>query len=206
MIVQVQGRVVAKDLDRVEVMTASGVCYELLIPLNVYESVGRVGDEATLWTSLVVREDAWLLYGFSSAYERRIFNKVLGAKGVGPSLALGMLSTLTAERLVRAIREKDIATLQSVPRVGRKKAEQLILDLADKLKDLGSGPSGDGAGGGATTRPEGAGTDDAIRALVSLGYTTADAEKAVRAAIDAGARGVGATELIRAALAKIGGR
>ena len=199
MIVQVQGRVVAKDLDRVEVMTASGLCYELLIPLNVYESVGRVGDEVTLWTSLVVREDAWLLYGFSSAYERRIFNKVLGAKGVGPSLALGMLSTLTAERLVRAIREKDIATLQSVPRVGRKKAEQMILDLADKLDDAAAPESGG-------VRPAGTGVDDAIRALVSLGYTTADAEKAVRSALDTGKKGMSAPELIRAALAKIGGR
>jgi len=200
-IVQVQGRVVAKDLDRVEVMTASGVCYELLIPLNVYESVGRVGDETTLWTSLVVREDAWLLYGFASAYERRIFNKVLGAKGVGPSLALGMLSTLTAERLVRAIREKDIATLQSVPRVGRKKAEQMILDLADKLDDALQ--ASDVAG---VPKPAGTGVDDAIRALVSLGYTTADAEKAVRAALDGGKKGMSAPELIRAALAKIGGR
>ena len=201
MIVQVQGRVVAKDLDRVEVMTASGVCYELLIPLNVYESVGRVGDEATLWTSLVVREDAWLLYGFSSAYERRIFNKVLGAKGVGPSLALGMLSTLTAERLVRAIREKDIATLQSVPRVGRKKAEQMILDLADKLDDALQESDVAGA-----PKPAGTGVDDAIRALASLGYTNADAEKAVRAALDGGKKGMSAPELIRAALAKIGGR
>ena len=199
MIVQLQGRVVAKDLDRVEVMTASGVCYELLIPLNVYESVGRVGDDVTLWTSLVVREDAWLLYGFSSAYERRIFNKVLGAKGVGPSLALGMLSTLTAERLVRAIREKDIATLQSVPRVGRKKAEQMILDLADKLDDAAAPESGG-------VRPAGTGVDDAIRALVSLGYTMADAEKAVRSALDTGKKGMSAPELIRAALAKIGGR
>jgi len=201
LIVQVQGRVVAKDLDRVEIMTASGVCYELLIPLNVYESVGRPGDEATLWTSLVVREDAWLLYGFSSAYERRIFNKVLGAKGVGPSLALGMLSTLTAERLVRAIREKDIATLQSVPRVGRKKAEQMILDLADKLDDALQASD---VGGG--LRPAGTGVDDAIRALVSLGYTMADAEKAVRSALDTGKKGMSAPELIRAALAKIGGR
>jgi len=201
LIVQVQGRVVAKDLDRVEVMTASGVCYELLIPLNVYETVGRVGDEATLWTSLVIREDAWLLYGFSSAYERRIFNKVLGAKGVGPSLALGMLSTLTAERLVRAIREKDVATLQSVPRVGRKKAEQMILDLADKLDDALQASDVAGA-----PRPAGTGVDDAIRALVSLGYTTADAEKAVRSALDTGKKGMSAPELIRAALAKIGGR
>ena len=201
MIVQVQGRLIAKDLDRVEIMTSSGVCYELLIPLNVYESVGRVGDEATLWTSLIVREDAWLLYGFASAYERKVFNKTLGAKGVGPSLALGLLSTLTAERLVRAIREKDIATLQSVPRVGRKKAEQMILDLADKLDDAAAP-----AESGGLARPAATGVDDAIRALVSLGYTTADAEKAVRAALDGGKKGLSAPELIRAALAKIGGR
>ena len=201
MIVQVHGTVVAKDLDRVELMTSGGVAYELLIPLNVYEALPRQGDEATLWTALIVREDGWQLYGFASAYERRVFNKVLGAKGVGPALALGMLSTLTADRLVRAIREKDVATLQSVPRVGRKKAEQLILDLADKLDDALQ-PS-DVAG---APRPAGTGVDDAIRALVSLGYTTADAEKAVRAALDAGKKGMSAPELIRAALAKIGGR
>jgi Holliday junction DNA helicase RuvA len=199
-IVQVQGRLVAKDLDRVEIMTSGGVCYELLIPLNVYETVGRVGDETTLFTSLIIREDAWLLYGFGSAYERKVFNKTLGAKGVGPSLALGMLSTLTAERLVRAIREKDVATLQSVPRVGRKKAEQMILDLADKLDDAAA-PESSGA-----PKPAGSGVDDAIRALVSLGYTTADAEKAVRSALDTGKKGMSAPELIRAALAKIGGR
>ena len=120
---------------------------------------------------------------------------------MGPALALGLLSSLTADRLVRAIREKDVATLQSVPRVGRKKAEQLILDLADKLDELQS--SGAEAGVG---RPPAPGTEDAIRALVSLGYSTADAEKAVRGAIDAGAKGMTAPELIRAALAKIGGR
>ena len=207
MISQIAGRLVAKDFDRVEVMTSGGVAYELAIPLSLYETLPREGETVSLFTHLVVKEDGWQLFGFTNAYERRVFQKVLGAKGVGPALALGMLSTLTADRLVRALRDKDIATLQSVPRVGRKKAEQLILDLADKLKDLGSGPSGDGAGGPAAAgRPEGAGTDDAIRALVSLGYTTADAEKAVRAAIDGGAKGVGATELIRAALVKIGGR
>jgi Holliday junction DNA helicase RuvA len=124
---------------------------------------------------------------------------VLNAKGVGPALALGLLSTLTADRLVRAIREKDIATLQSVPRVGRKKAEQLILDLADKVDDL----QVSGSSGG--TRPEGAGADDAIRALVSLGYSTNDAERAVRQAIEDGGQGGGTAELIRGALAKIRG-
>ena len=199
MISQVFGRVVTKELDRVEIMTEGGVGYELSIPLSAYEALPKVGDTATLHTHLVVREDGWQLFGFVAPFERRVFRKVLDAKGVGPALALGMLSALSAERLVRAIREKDIATLQSVPRVGRKKAEQLVLDLADKLDELGAGPVGGGP------RPEGAGTDDAIRALVSLGYTLADAEKAVRAAIDANGRAQSATDLIRNALAKVRG-
>ncbi|HVE80340.1 MAG TPA: Holliday junction branch migration protein RuvA [Gemmatimonadaceae bacterium] len=199
MIVQVAGRLLSKDLDRVEVMTAGGVAYEMAIPLSVYETLPRPGEETVLWTSLVVREDGWQLFGFATAFERRVFNRVLAAKGVGPALALGMLSTLSAARLVRAIREKDITTLQSVPRVGRKKAEQLILDLADKLDELQGEPSG-------APRPEGAAAEDAIRALVSLGYSTVDAEKAVRAALDGGGRGLTAPQLIRAALAKVGGR
>src|SRR5918997_211589 len=200
MISQVVGKIVTKDLDRVEVMTPGGVGYELAIPLGVYETLPKEGAQATLHTHLVVKEDGWQLFGFATPYERRVFQKVLAAKGVGPALALGLLSTLTAERLVRAIREKDVPTLQSVPRVGRKKAEQLILDLADKLDELQT--AGDGTG----ARPEGAGAEDAVRALVSLGYSTADAERAVRLAIDGGARGVSAPELIRAALAKVGGR
>lgn len=201
MISQVAGKLVAKDLDRVEVMTGGGVGYELQIPLSVYETLPKAGDPVTLHTSLVVREDAWLLFGFATAFERRVFQRVLAAKGVGPALALGMLSTLSAERLVRAIREKDIATLQSVPRVGRKKAEQLILDLADKLDDVQMD-----TGAGAGPRPEGAQAEDAIRALVSLGYTTVDAEKAVRAALGAGGRGMAAPEIIRAALSRIAAR
>jgi Holliday junction DNA helicase RuvA len=202
MIVHVSGVLLTKELDRVEIMTDGGVAYELAVPLNAYEALPRAGERASLHTYLVVKEDGWQLFGFTSPYERRVFQKVLGAKGVGPALALGLLSSLTADRLVRAIREKDVATLQSVPRVGRKKAEQLILDLADKL-DLLQGGSGAESGVGRTTGP---GTDDAIRALVSLGYSTSDAERAVRAVLDGGARGMSAPELIRAALAKIGGR
>lgn len=199
MIVQVSGTLLAKELDRVEVMTEGGVAYEMQIPLSVYEMLPRPGESVTLWTSLIVREDGWLLFGFATPFERRVFNRVLAAKGVGPSLALGMLSTLTAQRLVRAIREKDIATLQSVPRVGRKKAEQLILDLADKLDDI----QADGAG--TIPRPDRPGAEDAVRALVSLGYASVDAERAVRQALDAGGRGMSAPELIRSALAKVRG-
>ena len=200
MIAQVAGSLVAKDLDRVEIMTSGGVAYEMAIPLGVYEKLPKLGDEVALHTHLVVKEDAWQLFGFATTFERRVFQRVLNAKGVGPSLALGLLSTLTAERLVRALREKDIPTLQSVPRVGRKKAEQLILDLADKLDDL---QTSGGKASGPGPVEAGAGAEDAIRALVSLGYSAPDAERAVRAALDAGGSGLGAAELIRSALGKI---
>ena len=199
MIGRVEGKLVAKDLDSLEVMTSGGVAYELKIPLGVYETLPRVGDIVALHTSLVVKEDSWQLFGFVSVFEKRLFEKLLTANGVGPSLAIGMLSALSATRLIRAIREKDIPTLQSVPRVGRKKAERLILDLADKLDGLGETT-------GTSAAPASAAADDALRALVSLGYSAADAERGLRAALDAGGSGKPATELIRTALAKLGGR
>ena len=201
MIVQVTGVLLTKELDHVEIATDGGVAYELAVPLSAYEALPKTGERCMLHTYLVVKEDGWQLFGFTSAYERRVFQKVLLAKGVGPALALGLLSSLTADRLVRAIREKDIPTLQSVPRVGRKKAEQMILDLADKLDQLQT--SGGDSGVGRSASPS---TEDAIRALVSLGYSTSDAEKAVRGALESGAKGASATDLIRAALARIGGR
>jgi holliday junction DNA helicase RuvA len=195
---QLTGTLIGKDLDRVEVMTAGGVAYELTIPLGVYETLPRMGESCTLHTYLVVKEDGWLLFGFATAFERRVFQRVLDAKGVGPSLAIGMLSALSADRLVRAIREKDIATLQGAPRVGRKKAEQLILDLAEKMDDLVPERGHD-------LRPvhrDGA-AEDAIRALVSLGYSSPDAERAVKSALDAGGASTSAPDLIREALAKV---
>jgi holliday junction DNA helicase RuvA len=198
-IAQVRGKLVAKDLDRVEILTAAGTGYELAVPLSVYETLPKVGEDTSLHTHLVVREDAWQLFGFATVVEKRVFQRLLTASGIGPALALGMLSTLSADRLVRAIREKDLPTLQAVPRVGRKKAERLILDLADKLDDV----QGEVAG---IARPDGAGADDAIRALVSLGYASIDAEKAVRSALDEGGRGLSAPELIRRALSKVSTR
>lgn len=200
MISRISGRLVSRDIDRVEVLTSGGVGYELSIPLSVYEALPRAGEEVSLVTHLVVKEDGWQLFGFLSTFERRVFQHVLAAKGVGPALALALLSSLSAERLVRALREKDLATLQGVPRVGRKKAEQLILDVADKLDDVA-------AGAGAAPRAEGAGAEDAIRALVSLGYGRPDAERAVAAVLDEVGRGkpIEAAELVRRGLTKIGG-
>lgn len=184
-----------KALDRVEVATDGGVAYELAIPLGTFESLPAVGEPVALHAHLVVREDEWALYGFAKALERRVFRRLLGATGVGPALALGIISALSAERVVRAIRERDAATLQTVPRVGRKKAEQLILDLAEKVKDL---EEAEEAGG---LRPSAPSADDAVRALVSLGYTSAEALKAVRAALEGLDHAPDVPELIRAALA-----
>jgi Holliday junction DNA helicase RuvA len=122
------------------------------------------------------------------------------ATGVGPALALGILSALSAERVVRAIRENDIAALQGVPRVGRKKAERLVLELADKLDDLGTVAIA--AGTGART----AAAEDATRALVSLGYSQGEADGAVRSALDDGGRGMEAAALIRLSLSKVKAR
>ena len=198
MISQISGTLLQKEINHVELMTAGGVAYALTIPLGVYETLPRSGEPCTLHTYLVVKEDSWQLFGFASAFERRVFQRVLDAKGVGPALAIGLLSALSAERLVRAIREKDVATLQGAPRVGRKKAEQLILDLSEKMDDL-LPESG--------RRPLAVGTDavaeDAVRALVSLGYAVPDAERAVKAAIDSGGKGMNAPDLIREALKKV---
>ncbi len=195
MISQLTGRLHARDVDRVEVTTAGGVTYEVAIPLGTFEALPPRGEPVTLYTHLVVRDDEWSLYGFVTARERAVFRKLLGATGVGPALALGMLSRFNADRLVRAIREKDVETLQTVPRVGRKKAQQLVLDLADKLEDLAT----DGTQGAA---PAMKGTEEAVRALVSLGLAAPDAEKAVRESVAAGSSTSDLAALIRDALGR----
>ncbi len=201
MISHISGTLDSKDLDRVQVSTPGGVGYTLQIPLPVYETLPKAGEAVTLHTSLVVKEDSWQLFGFSTSFERRVFDLVRTANGVGPALALGLLSSLTAERLVRAIVDRDTVTLQSVPRVGKKKAEQMVLDLATKMRDIGS----DGTAP-AGPPPAGAAAEDATRALVSLGYTLNDAERAVRAALDSSSGTLSAPELIRTALGRIATR
>jgi len=198
MIAMVRGTLVSRELDRVEIMTAGGVGYECLIPLSVFETLPAVGAEVTLHTHLAVREDGWSLYGFAHGYERAVFQKLLVAKGVGPALALGILSALTPDRVVRALREKDITTLMRVPRVGRKKAEQIILDLADKIDAVGAAPTA----GGVAASPV---ADDAVRALIALGYSQVDADRAVRAIVEGGATG-DVSVIVRQALARLTAR
>jgi Holliday junction DNA helicase RuvA len=194
---RVQGRLVRRGIGSVEVMTAGGVGYEVEIPLGVFERLPAEGAELELRTYQVVREDAVTLYGFLDAAERSVFAKLLTASGVGPKLALSILSSLPPERVVRAILEKDIVVLRRVPGLGTKKAERLVLELADRLDDVAVAATGTGTAGPAA--------EQAVSALVALGYAQADAAAAVRRVMDE--RGdAGGVDLIRAALAVIATR
>lgn len=200
MIARVSGTLLSADLDRVEVMTAGGVAYLVHIPLSVVESLPRPGGTIELHTALVVRDDGWTLYGFGGAADRALFQRLLGTTGVGPSLAMNLLSALGGDRLVRAIQERDLAVLTRVPRVGKKLAERLVLELQDKLVAVG----GMGPGAAAKPAPSGPGAD-AVRALVALGYQAGDAERAVLGVLEDDGPSDTA-ELIRKALARVAKR
>jgi Holliday junction DNA helicase RuvA len=196
MIARLTGKLAAKGIDRIEIMTGGGVGYELLIPLSVLESLPKLGDDVTLHTALVVKEDGWQLFGFGNANDRALFYTLLGASGVGPALALGLISALGSGRVVRAIRDRDLDTLQGVPRVGKKIAERLCVELGDKMKDF----AGADAAPGAPVKQEGVAAD-AVRALTALGYAQTEAEKAVRSALEHGGSKGATADVIRAALA-----
>jgi Holliday junction DNA helicase RuvA len=197
MISRIRGRLIRRDLGGIEIMTASGVAYEVVVPLTVYERLPREGADIELRTLQVFREDAVTLYGFLQSEERAVFARLLTASGVGPRLALNMLSTLTPDRLVRAILEKDVPVLRQIPGLGTKKAERLVVEMADRLDDLALTAAGSAKAPG--------GADEAVGALVALGYSPADAAAAVRRALEADATLTGTEQVIRAALGSIGG-
>src|SRR4051812_11807472 len=161
MISRVRGELILRDLERVEVLTAGGVAYEVHIPTTVFERLPKLGEQVTLRTFHVVREDAQLLFGFLEEVERTVFSRLLAASGIGPRLALGLLSAMSAERLVTVIRNRDVASLTAVSGVGKKTAERIAVELSNKLDDLAFAPSGIAA-----RTP---GIDEALRALVVLG-------------------------------------
>jgi holliday junction DNA helicase RuvA len=197
MISRVRGVLVRRDIGSVEIMTAGGVAYEIEIPLSVYERLPGEGADLELRTYQVVREDSNTLYGFIDQSGRSIFARLLTASGVGPKLAHGIVSAMAPERIVRAIIEKDIAALRQIPGLGTKKAERLVLELADRLDDVAVVASG--------TRAGGAAPQQAVGALIALGYTQAEAAAAVRKTLDEQGPLEG-VELIRASLASLGPR
>jgi len=191
-IAQVSGRLSAKRGDRVVVQTAGGVGYEIVVALGVMEQLPALGETVTLATQLVVREDGWALYGFRDEAERRFFQRLIDVSGVGPKIAIALMSALGVERGVRAVKERNIGLLASVSGIGRKTAERLALELADKL-----GEFEEAAVAGAA--PSGGAAEAALHALERLGYATVEADRALRQALAADGGGDAET-LVRRAL------
>ncbi|MGI5309329.1 Holliday junction branch migration protein RuvA [Rheinheimera sp. WS51] len=165
-----------------------GVGYEVQMPLNSFYNLPALGAEAIIYTHFVVREDAQLLYGFINETERALFRQLIKANGVGPKLALTILSGMTAQQFVRCVQMDDMTTLVKLPGVGKKTAERLVVEMRDRLKNWGVPQCAatdtmlvidDEA---TFTRPVSA-EDDAISALVSLGYSQVQAAKAIKKVI-----------------------
>jgi Holliday junction DNA helicase RuvA len=190
----VSGTLAIKEADRVVVRTPSGLGYECFVPTRTMAQLPAPGQPVELYTTLVVREDGQSLYGFATLEERRVFQRLLQASGIGPRLALAMLSMHASDRLVRSIRERDIAALVAVPGVGKKTAERLVLELADKTADLVAEEAA----------PMSPASDVATKALVHLGYSTQAADDAVRRALAQDGR-LGAADLLKTALAFLAG-
>lgn len=170
MIGQLRGRLAEKRPNQL-LVDVGGVGYLVQVPLSTYASVGELHAEVTLLIHTHVREDALALYGFVSSREKHFFEMLLSASGVGPTLALKILSGMTVEELVPAIRASDLARLTRIPGVGRKTAERIVVELKDKLESVtveAEKPAASPAGTEA----------DVISALVNLGYEARVAESA----------------------------
>ncbi|MHB8535095.1 MAG: Holliday junction branch migration protein RuvA [Sulfuricaulis sp.] len=176
-----------------------GVGYELEAPMTVFYELPAVGEKVTLYTHLVVREDAHLIYGFVREGQRRLFRELLKVNGVGPRVALAVLSGLSDEEFSRCVADEDIARLTRVPGIGRKTAERLVIELRDKLSMEVTGPAAaSGAGPAGPADP----VSEAVSALVSLGYKPNEASRAVRGV---SSKGLSAEEIIRQALKGMAG-
>ncbi len=181
MIGHLRGRLVDKRTNQV-LVDVGGVGYLVHIPLSTFYSLGELHDEVTLLIHTHVREDALALYGFLTAREKHLFELLISASGVGPVLALKILSGMSVDELVPAIRQESIAHLTRIPGVGRKIAERMVVELRDKLAALEVvAPEPRGAAGGLK--------GDVLSALLNLGYDRRAAEKAVEDVQRAGGNG-----------------
>lgn len=176
MIAHLAGRLLSKSPQEI-IVDVAGVGYRLFIPLSTFYKLGEPGDETRLRVHTHVREDALNLYGFLTAEEQRIFERLIEVSGVGPKLAVNILSGIEATELGAALRSSDVARLTRVPGVGRKTAERLILELKDKIPAVA---------GTETPLPEtgqSALKEDLVSALANLGYSRTEAEKGVDRAL-----------------------
>ena len=169
MIGRIQGIVVEKNFPQV-IVSCNGVGYEIDVPMSTFYPLPRAGEEVTLLTHLVVREDAHLLFGFLTLAERAAFRQLLRISGVGPKVALSVLSGMSVDELTAAVSTGDAARLTKVPGIGKKTAERLVLELRDKLPKVSMAVRAEGRAAGG----------DVVNALLGLGYNDREAQAAVK--------------------------
>lgn len=195
MIGRIRGVLVDKKPPEIQIDVA-GICYEVQVPMSTLYQLPELGKEITLHTHFVVREDAQLLYGFFEEKDKSMFRSLIKINGVGPKMALGILSSMEANEFVRAVRSNDINSMVKMPGIGKKTAERLLIEMRDRLKDW------DGEEGGIQV-PVSAGasiTSDAETALISLGYKPQQAAHAIAAVLKTNPEIQGSEELIRHSL------
>lgn len=203
MIGRLTGTLISKQPPEI-MIDVHGVGYEVQMPMTCLFELPDVGEPVTVITHFVVREDAQLLYGFNTFAERSLFRQLIKAQGVGPKLALTIMSGMTAHQFVQAVTHDDVSSLIKLPGVGRKTAERLVVEMRDRLQHWNSAtPATDAApidfADGQSTLVASSPRDDAVGALLALGYKPAQAEKAVAQALKAN-EGASSEELIRSAL------
>lgn len=166
------------------IIDVGGVGYEVSIPLSTFYELGEVGSEVELRIYTHVREDAIQLFGFKTLRDRDLYLKLLSVQGIGPKSGIAMLSGMNAEEIVAAIRANNLVRLTSIPGVGRKTAERMVIELRDKVGEIGGFEGVAAVAGDAV--PADAAMEDALSALVNLGYQKAAAEKVLKQAADEG--------------------
>ncbi len=197
MIGRLRGKLVAKQAPHV-LIDVQGVGYEVEVPLTTYFKLPAIGDDTLLHTHLIVREDAHVLYGFASEADRALFRDLIKVNGVGAKLAAGILSGIGVDDFVRCVRDNDAARLTRLPGVGKKTAERLVLEMRDRLKakaETVALTKSEAAAG--ELPPPSSAVNDAISALVALGYKPPDASRMV---LRVEGQGLACEELIRRAL------
>jgi len=173
-----RGTILDKQPNRI-VIDVHGVGYDVFVPLSTFYGLGEPGSEIALRIHTHVREDAFLLYGFATELEQQLFERLISVSGIGPKLALAVLSGIEPPELMRAIERSDLARLTAIPGVGKKTSERIVLELKDRLPRA---PASVAAAGGADAP---ALRDDVLSALLNLGYHRPLAEKAVETAVKA---------------------
>jgi Holliday junction DNA helicase RuvA len=192
MIGSVRGRLASKTPPQLMV-DVGGLGYELEAPMSTFFLLPPVGEEVRLLTHLVVREDAHILYAFATEDERRLFRSLIKVSGVGPKIALALLSGINVEAFAMCVQNQDIAALTRVPGIGRKTAERLVVEMRDRLGPPADSSQAVAGAGAAPVSPEA----EAFGALVALGYRPAEATRLLKAA---GPGTHSTEELIRRAL------